>query len=64
MCMMGLLFSDRMKRIRKDEYNILPMTWTMPSEYNALTHFMKELKKRKRAKTFIIKPPNGAMGNG
>ena len=54
-----------MKRISgKEEYNILPMTWTLPSEYNALIQFMKELKKRRKTKTFIIKPPNGAMGNG
>lgn len=54
----------RIKRIRKEEYNILPRTWVLPSEYGVLSHFMKDLKRRRRLKTFIVKPPNGAMGNG
>jgi tubulin polyglutamylase TTLL7 len=55
---------QKLRRVRRDEFNILPMTWILPSEFGALSHFIKELKRRRRSKTFIIKPPNGAMGNG
>lgn len=55
---------QKMKHIRSDEYNIIPMTWILPAEHGALSHFMSRLKRRQRAKTFIIKPPNSSMGNG
>ena len=54
----------RLRFIDNDEYCIIPMTWVLPSEHGALTHFMREIKRRGKSKTLIIKPPNGAMGNG
>lgn len=32
--------------------------------YAAFQGYCRELKKRKKQKTFIVKPANGAMGNG
>ena len=32
--------------------------------YAAFQGYCRELKKRKKHKTFIVKPANGAMGNG
>ncbi|XP_032217762.1 tubulin polyglutamylase TTLL7 [Nematostella vectensis] len=54
----------KMKRAHPDEYSFAPQTWVLPAEYAAFQMYCRELKKKKRAKTFIMKPANGAMGNG
>lgn len=54
-----------MSRTRTDEYNFIPRTWILPSEYNLLVlHWRDCRKKNKKPITFIMKPANGAMGNG
>ncbi|XP_006822303.1 tubulin polyglutamylase TTLL7-like [Saccoglossus kowalevskii] len=47
-----------------EEYNFSPRTWILPSEYNTFQCYVRDLKKKKKHKTFICKPANGAMGNG
>ena len=58
-----LLFA-RMARAFPEVYNFVPKTWILPSEYAVFQSYVNDLKKKKKSKTFIIKPPNGAMGNG
>ncbi len=53
-----------MTKLHPDEFNFLPRTWICPSEFSAFQAYAKELKKKKKTKTFIVKPSNGAMGNG
>ena len=53
-----------MSRVHKEEYHFVPRTWVLPGEYNTLCYHIRELKQRRRHKTFIIKPHTGAMGNG
>lgn len=52
---------NRMKEMHAVEYDILPQTWVLPHEYRA---FIKDTRKRRNSKTYIIKPPNSSMGNG
>jgi len=47
-----------------DEYNFVPRTWILPSDYNIIQNYMKDLKAHKKSKTFIVKPSNGAQGHG
>jgi len=54
----------KMQRAHPDEYNFIPQTWVIPAEYASFQGYCRELKKRKKHKTFIAKPANGAMGNG
>ena len=53
-----------MRRLHKEEYSYVPRTWVLPAEYGALSYHMRELKRKGRRKILIIKPHNGAMGNG
>jgi len=56
---------NRMAKVFPSEFNFVPKTWILPSEYTALqTYGLESKKRRKKGKTFIIKPTNGAMGNG
>ena len=55
---------SKMAKVRPDEYSFVPKTWIFPSEYSAFVNNATELKKKKKHKTFIVKPANGAMGNG
>jgi len=47
-----------------EEFNFVPQTWNFPGEYTAFQSYLRDSKKKKKQKTFIIKPANGAMGNG
>lgn len=53
-----------MRKKHRDEYSFAPLSWVLPGEYSHLCYYMQEMRKRRRSKTFIVKPPNGAMGNG
>lgn len=54
----------KMQRAHPEEYNFTPQTWVLPAEYATFQGYCRELKKRKKQRTFIVKPANGAMGNG
>jgi len=54
-----------MAKVFPSEFNFIPRTWILPSEYTALqTYGLESKRRRKKGKMFIIKPANGAMGNG
>ncbi|XP_071606632.1 tubulin polyglutamylase TTLL7 isoform X3 [Heliangelus exortis] len=54
----------KMIRSQPQEYSFIPRTWIFPAEYTQFQNYVKELKKKRRQKTFIVKPANGAMGHG
>jgi len=63
--MFRLFGSCRMAKVFPSEFNFIPKTWILPSEYTALQSYsLESRKRRKRVKAFIVKPANGAMGNG
>jgi tubulin polyglutamylase TTLL7 len=53
-----------MIKSRPLDYAFVPRTWIFPAEYTQFQNYMKELKKKRKQKTFIVKPANGAMGHG
>lgn len=55
---------QKMQKIFSDDYDFFPKSWTLPADYTTLMNHYHELKKRRKNKTFICKPANGAMGNG
>ncbi|XP_060267219.1 tubulin polyglutamylase TTLL7 isoform X7 [Ovis aries] len=54
----------KMIKSRPLDYAFVPRTWIFPAEYTQFQNYMKELKKKRKQKTFIVKPANGAMGHG
>uniref|UniRef100_A0A250Y3F0 Tubulin polyglutamylase TTLL7 n=1 Tax=Castor canadensis TaxID=51338 RepID=A0A250Y3F0_CASCN len=54
----------KMIRSRPLDYTFVPQTWIFPAEYTQFQNYVKELKKKRKQKTFIVKPANGAMGHG
>ena len=55
---------QKMQKIYSDDYDFFPKTWTLPADYTTLMNHYHELRKKRKNKTFICKPANGAMGNG
>ncbi|XP_077134067.1 tubulin polyglutamylase TTLL7 isoform X4 [Ranitomeya variabilis] len=54
----------KMMKCQSHDYGFIPRTWIFPAEYTQYQNYVKELKKKRKQKTFIIKPANGAMGHG
>ncbi|KAM5256322.1 tubulin polyglutamylase TTLL7 isoform 2-T2 [Ctenodactylus gundi] len=54
----------KMIKSRPLDYAFIPRTWIFPAEYTQFQNYVKELKKKRKQKTFIVKPANGAMGHG
>ncbi|XP_038649599.1 tubulin polyglutamylase TTLL7 [Scyliorhinus canicula] len=54
----------KMLKTQSQEYCFTPRTWIFPAEYTQFQTCVKELRKKRRQKTFIVKPANGAMGHG
>ncbi|XP_075615905.1 tubulin polyglutamylase TTLL7 isoform X2 [Balearica regulorum gibbericeps] len=65
-CRKDFLARNMTKMIKNQpqEYSFIPRTWIFPAEYTQFQNYVKELKKKRRQKTFIVKPANGAMGHG
>lgn len=59
----GLCFC-RMIKCQPQEYSFIPKTWIFPAEYTQFQNYVKELRRKRKQKTFIVKPANGAMGHG
>ncbi|XP_068599864.1 tubulin polyglutamylase TTLL7 [Brachionichthys hirsutus] len=55
---------SKMIKCQPQEYSFIPKTWIFPAEYTQLQNYVKELRRKRRQKTFIVKPANGAMGHG
>ncbi|XP_062920843.1 tubulin polyglutamylase TTLL7 isoform X3 [Mobula hypostoma] len=54
----------KMIKSQSQEYCFTPRTWIFPAEYTQFQNCIQELRKKRRQKTFIVKPANGAMGHG
>lgn len=54
----------RMIKSQPQEYSFIPKTWIFPAECTQFQNYVKELKRKRKQKTFIVKPANGAMGHG
>uniref|UniRef100_A0AAY4E2U5 Tubulin polyglutamylase TTLL7 n=1 Tax=Denticeps clupeoides TaxID=299321 RepID=A0AAY4E2U5_9TELE len=54
----------KMIKNQPQEYNFSPKTWIFPAEYTQFQNYVKELRRKRKQKTFIVKPANGAMGHG
>ncbi len=53
-----------MRKENPIEYSFVPQTWVLPGDYSGVSYYLRELKRKRRARTVIIKPHNGSMGNG
>ncbi|XP_005993927.1 tubulin polyglutamylase TTLL7 [Latimeria chalumnae] len=65
-CRKDCLARNMAKMIKNQptEYCFTPRTWILPAEYTQFQNYVKELRKKRKQKTFIVKPANGAMGHG
>ncbi|XP_071953872.1 tubulin polyglutamylase TTLL7-like [Antedon mediterranea] len=54
----------KMMKVHPHEYNFSPKTWIFPAEYSAFQCYVRELKRKNKKQTFIVKPSNGSMGQG
>ena len=54
----------RMQKINYSEYHIVPATWVLPADHTSLGQWVASMRRRKKKTTLIVKPHNGAMGNG
>uniref|UniRef100_A0A8C7L5N2 Tubulin tyrosine ligase-like family, member 7 n=1 Tax=Oncorhynchus kisutch TaxID=8019 RepID=A0A8C7L5N2_ONCKI len=55
---------SKMIKSQPQEYSFIPKTWIFPAEYSQFQNYVKELRRKRKQKTFIVKPANGAMGHG
>ncbi|XP_030288605.1 tubulin polyglutamylase TTLL7 isoform X1 [Sparus aurata] len=55
---------SKMIKCQPQEYSFIPKTWIFPAEYTQFQNYVKELRRKRKQKTFIVKPANGAMGHG
>ncbi|TRY82626.1 hypothetical protein DNTS_032571 [Danionella cerebrum] len=55
---------SKMIKSQPQEYSFIPKTWIFPAECTQFQNYVKELKRKGKQKTFIVKPANGAMGHG
>uniref|UniRef100_A0A4W4HEZ8 Tubulin tyrosine ligase-like family, member 7 n=1 Tax=Electrophorus electricus TaxID=8005 RepID=A0A4W4HEZ8_ELEEL len=65
-CRKDCLARNMAKMIKNQphEYSFIPKTWIFPAEYTQFQNYAKELRRKRKQKTFIVKPANGAMGHG
>lgn len=54
----------KMQKNCPGEFSFIPQTWVLPGEYAMFQFQARELKRKKKTKTYIRKPVNGAMGHG
>lgn len=54
----------RIQRHHAEEFNFVPKTWILPADHSLLQNYAKDLKAKKKYRTFIVKPANGAQGHG
>ncbi|XP_037325138.1 tubulin polyglutamylase TTLL7 isoform X2 [Pungitius pungitius] len=55
---------SKMIKCKPQEYSFIPKTWIFPAEYTQFQNYVMELRRKRKQKTFIVKPANGAMGHG
>lgn len=54
----------KMYKVLPNEFDFVPKTWIMPSDYSQLLSYSIDMKKAQQKRTFILKPSNAAMGHG
>ncbi len=54
----------KMSKILPGDFDFVPRSWIMPTEYSSLLAYAADMKKLKQSRTYIVKPSNGAMGHG
>ncbi|KAK0059215.1 tubulin polyglutamylase TTLL7 [Biomphalaria pfeifferi] len=54
----------KMSKVMPDDFNFVPKTWILPTDYTVLQNYAKDMKLKRKSKTFIVKPSNGAQGHG
>ena len=54
----------RMQKVFPEEYNFIPRTWILPADYGLLQNHAKDMRAKKKMRTYIVKPANGAQGHG
>ncbi|KAL8590371.1 hypothetical protein ACOMHN_011585 [Nucella lapillus] len=54
----------KMQKSFPEEYNFIPRTWILPADYGLLQNHAKDMRAKKKFKTYIVKPANGAQGHG
>ncbi|KAK6178634.1 hypothetical protein SNE40_011164 [Patella caerulea] len=54
----------RLQKAFPDDYNFIPKTWILPTDHSLLLGYARDLKAKKKQRTFIAKPSNGAQGHG
>ena len=53
-----------MRKQFPEDYDFIPTTWVLPAQYHTLRAILADQQRRKRSKTFIVKPPNSSQGQG
>ena len=55
-----------MQKVFPEEFGFFPRTWILPHEYQAYMNYTWDSSKSnyRKSKIYIMKPSNGAMGNG
>ena len=54
----------RLCKAKPSEFAFVPKTFVLPLDYTNLQNYCNDLRKNKKKKILIVKPANGAMGNG
>ncbi|KAK7492938.1 hypothetical protein BaRGS_00015885 [Batillaria attramentaria] len=54
----------KMQKAFPEEYGFIPRTWILPSDYGLLQNHAKDMRAKKKMRTYIVKPANGAQGHG
>jgi tubulin polyglutamylase TTLL7 len=55
---------SKMYKVLPQDFDFVPKTWIMPTEYSSLLSYALDMKKLQQKRTYIMKPANGAMGHG
>lgn len=55
---------SKITKILPKDFDFVPKTWIMPTDYSSLLSYSIDMKKLQQKKTYIMKPANGAMGHG
>ncbi|XP_071508223.1 tubulin polyglutamylase TTLL7-like [Diadema antillarum] len=54
----------KMYKRHPDDFSFVPKTWIFPAEYSSFQNHVHDLKRKKKSRTYIVKPANGSMGQG
>lgn len=55
---------NRMRQFFPEDYDFFPRTWLLPDEEEQFTAFVQRRREKGRTPTYIVKPDEGAQGEG